>query len=115
MIKRDYRDYIKDIVDAIRDREYFVKDMNYHEFLKDKKTIYAVVRGVEIIGEATKSIPRDLKEKYPDISWKKMAGMRDKLVHEYFGIDKEILWEVAKNDIPALKPDIQKVWDNIKK
>lgn len=61
MIKRDYRDYIKDIVDTIRDIKYFVKDMNYHEFLKDKKTIYAVVRGVEIIGEATKSIPRDIQ------------------------------------------------------
>ncbi|MBU2439860.1 DUF86 domain-containing protein [bacterium] len=88
MIKRDYGDYIQDILDSIIDIENFIKGMNFEEFTKDRKTINAVVRSIEIIGEATKKIPKSLRDKYPDIPWKKMAGMRDKLIHEYFTLTR---------------------------
>ncbi|MDD5258546.1 MAG: DUF86 domain-containing protein [bacterium] len=114
MIKRDFRDYIKDIIESIHDIEKFITGMDYVKFSKDKKTINAVVRSVEIIGEATKKLPKAFRDKYTDIPWKKMAGMRDKLIHEYFGIDKEILWKVAEEDIPALKLSIKKITKLIK-
>ena len=106
MTKRDYRDYLEDILGAIADIGDFVKNMSFDGFKKDKKTINAIVRSIEIIGEATKKLPVSLRHKYASIPWKKMAGMRDKLIHEYFGIDLEILWVVVKKDIPALKKSL---------
>jgi uncharacterized protein with HEPN domain len=114
MKKRDYRDYIKDILDSIIDIENFIKGMSFEEFKRDKKTIYAVVRSIEVIGEATKKIPKTLKDKHPEIPWKKMAGMRDRLIHEYFGIDVEILWKTATEDIPPLKQPIQNILESLK-
>lgn len=108
MKNREYRDYIQDILDSVEDIEHFIKGMNFEEFIKDKKTINAVVRSIEIIGEATKKIPKLLRDKHPDIPWKRMSGMRDKMIHEYFGVDIEILWRAAKEDIPRLKEKIQK-------
>ena len=102
-MKRDYRDYLSDIATSIKDIEDFTRGLTYRKFSKDKKTINAVVRSIEIIGEATKNIPASLRNKYSSIPWKKMAGMRDKLIHEYFGIDIKILWTVAKKDIAVLK------------
>jgi uncharacterized protein with HEPN domain len=87
---RDYRDYIQDILDSINDIESFILDMKFAGFVSDKKTINAVVRSVEVIGEAAKKIPKSLKDKYTDIPWKEMAGTRDKLIHEYYGIDENI-------------------------
>ena len=109
MKRRDYRDYLKDILDSINDIESFIRGMSFEEFKRDKKTTYAVVRSIEVIGEATKKIPKALKDKHKEIPWKKMAGMRDKLIHEYFGIDVEILWKTIKEDLPPLKPLIEEV------
>ena len=109
MRKRVYGDYVQDILDSINDIGKFTKGMNFDNFAKDKKTSYAVVRAVEIIGEATKNIPKSIREKHPDVPWKKMTSMRDRLIHEYFGADLEILWEVVKRDIPPLKRLIQEV------
>lgn len=109
MKKRDYQDYLRDILDSINDIENFIRGMNLEEFKRDKKTMYAVVRSIEVIGEATKKIPRALKDKHRDIPWKKMAGMRDRLIHEYFGIDVEILWKTVREDILPLKQSIQNI------
>jgi uncharacterized protein with HEPN domain len=113
MKKRDYGDFVQDILDSINDIRNFIQGMDFEEFIKDKKTIYSVVRAIEIIGEATKNIPEQIKKKYPEVPWKKMAGMRDRLVHEYFGIDLEILWETAKEDVPQLKIPVSKVLEDM--
>lgn len=109
MKKRTYQDYIGDIVDSITDIENFTKGLDFKAFREDKKTVNAVVRSIEIIGEATKNIPRTLRDKHPAIPWGKMAGMRNRLIHEYFGIDTEILWKTVKEDIPGLKKEIKKL------
>jgi uncharacterized protein with HEPN domain len=106
---RDYRDYIHDILDAINDIENFLVDLSFDEFTKDRKTFNAVVRSIEIIGEASKNIPETIKAKYKELPWKQMAGMRDKLIHAYFGVDRETLWKAAKNNIPPLKKPIEKM------
>lgn len=113
MRKRDYRDYMRDISDSVTDIVSFIEGMTFEEFIKDKKTINAVVRSIEVIGEATKKIPETLKDKYSEIPWKKMAGMRDKMIHEYFGIDMEILWKTVKDEIPILRPLIQNALKNL--
>jgi uncharacterized protein with HEPN domain len=88
---RIYLDFVQDIFDSIRDVESFTQGMKFEEFKKDRKTINAVVRSIEVIGEASKKIPASITTNYSGFPWKKMAGMRDKLIHEYFGIDLEIL------------------------
>jgi len=106
---RIYLDYVEDIIDSIRDIESFIKGMTLEEFKADRKTINAVVRSIEVIGEASKKIPASVTARYPGVPWKKMAGMRDKLIHEYFGIDLEILWKVAKEDIRSIRPAMRRV------
>ena len=103
MKKREYGDYLEDISDSINAIEEFVKGMEFEDFTKDRKTIFAVVRCIEIIGEATKNIPKSIKSRYPEIPWKDMAGMRDKVIHEYFGVDLKRVWRTVKKDIPNLK------------
>lgn len=111
MVKRVYTDYIQDILDSIQDIENFIQGMNYEEFRDDRKTINAVIRSIEIIGEASKKIPKSLRDSQPEIPWKKMAGMRDKLTHAYFGIDLEIIWKVVSEEIKQIKPGILKIQD----
>ena len=111
MRKRELGDYIQDILEAIVEVDDFTRGLKFEDFYRDRKTINAVVRSLEIIGEASKKIPNDTRVKYSKIPWKRMAGMRDKLIHEYFGIDLEIVWEVIKNELPPVKPLIQEMID----
>ena len=108
-------DYVDDVVEAMDDAERFVEGMEYRDFVKDKKTAYAVTRAVEVIGEAVKNIPDSVKKRYPRIPWKKMAGMRDKLIHEYFGVDLRRVWNTVKKDIPELKPMFEKILKDFEK
>ena len=106
---RDYRDFLHDILDAINDVESFIDYLSYDEFIKDRKTLNAVLRSIEVIEEATKNLPDQIKEKYKNLPWNRMAGMRDKLIHGYFGIDTKTLYKAAREDIPPLKASIQEM------
>ncbi|MEM2109997.1 MAG: DUF86 domain-containing protein [Candidatus Odinarchaeota archaeon] len=103
MKKRDYKNYLKDIIMNIEDIEGFIINMDMEEFKKDKRTSNAVIRSLEVIGEAAKKIPQEITSQYPQIPWNKITGMRDRLIHEYFGVDLEIVWKTVKSDLPALK------------
>jgi uncharacterized protein with HEPN domain len=103
-MKRTVDIYVKDIIQNMVDAEEFIQGLSYETFISDKKTFNAVVRSIEVIGEATKSIPDSVRSRYPDIPWKEMAGMRDKLIHFYFGVDREAVWLTVKERIPAIRP-----------
>ena len=108
-MKREYLFFLKDILDAIEKIEEFVDDMSFEEFIKDDKTVSAVIRKLEIIGEATKHLPAELRKKYPDLPWSSMAKLRDRLIHGYFVVDHEIVWNVIKKELPLLKPKLEKI------
>jgi uncharacterized protein with HEPN domain len=108
-MSRDYKLFISYIVEAIKDVEVFIGEMDYEGFLKDKKTQKAVVWQIHVIGEATKNVPESIRNKYREVPWKYMARIRDKIAHFYFGIDYEIVWNVVKEKLPAIKPEIEKI------
>jgi len=93
-----------DILDSIEKVESFIEGFEFEDFSIDDKTIYAVILALEIIGEATKNLPDSLKKKYPEVPWRDMSGLRDKMVHEDSGIDLEAIWNIAEEDISSLKP-----------
>jgi uncharacterized protein with HEPN domain len=106
---REFRDYLQDILETMDKVGCFIEGMNFKEFLTDDKTSFAVVRALEIIGEATKHIPASVRRRHPKVTWTSMAGMRDKLIHGYCGIDLEIVWKTATRFIPELRPLIAQV------
>ena len=108
-MKRKYTFFIQDILDAIEKIESFLGDMSFQEFESDDKTFSAVIRKLEIIGEAVKNLPDLILNKYENLPWKDMARMRDKISHTYFGVDNEIVWKVIKEKLPEIKPLIYQI------
>jgi uncharacterized protein with HEPN domain len=110
MSEREWKLYLKDVAKSIdRIIEYIQRITDREDFFNDYRTYDAVMRNIGIIGEAVKHIPTEIKEKYEDVHWKKIAGLRDIAIHEYFGIDKDIIWDVVKNKIPGLKLEIDAI------
>ena len=113
MSKRRDIDLVEDILICLEKIEQYVSGYSYDEFLKDHKTQDAIIRNIEIIGEASKRISQELKTKYSSIPWKRIAGTRDRLIHGYFGVNIDIVWEIATMDVPVLKEDIQKIREEL--
>lgn len=111
MSKRGNTEFLSDIKEAIRRIELYIEIMSYEEFLKDTKTQDAVVRNLEIIGEAAKNISDDLKEKYSQIPWRRLAGVRDRLIHHYFGVNYDVVWVIAKEELPEIIPQVERILD----
>ena len=108
-MRRDYSLFLKDIIQAMEAIEKFVEGMEFEELVEDDKTSSAVIRKFEILGEAARNIPNWMREKYPLIPWKRMVGMRDRLIHGYFGIDYELVWDAIKVEIPRIKLELEKI------
>jgi len=106
---RDYKLYLDDIIEAANRVERYTEKLTLAKLKKNDLIVDGVVRNLEIIGEAAKNIPQTVKDKYPAIEWKKIAGLRDILAHEYFGIDLEILWDIIENKLPTLKKEISRL------
>lgn len=102
--KREYIDYLRDILDSINKVEQFTEGMDFEQFSSDTKTVYAVIRALEIMGEATRNIPNPVRQRHTTVPWREMVGIRNKLIHEYFGVNLEVVWETVEQDIPRLKP-----------
>ena len=104
---RDSRVYLEDILEATRKIIAYTGGLSKETFLEDEKTIDAVVRNLEVIGEAVKKLPEDLRAQHSAVEWKKIAGLRDLLIHEYFGVDVEIVWDIVQNKVPALDREVR--------
>jgi len=107
--RREIRDYLNDILESIANIHEFTTEISCPEFIADKKTSLAVIRCLEIIGEAAKKIPADMRTQYPDLPWAAIAGMRDKLIHDYFGVDLEIVWTTVTDDLALLEKSILEI------
>lgn len=105
----EFLDFVEDILEAMDKAELLLEGVTYDRFEADFRINFAVVRALEIIGEASKRLPEDLRQKYPGIPWKGMAGMRDRIIHGYDNVDLQIVWDVVKKDIPQIKPQVQQI------
>lgn len=108
---REYADYLQDVLEAAQKAIAFCEGMQLEEFRKDEKTTFAVLRALEILGEATKNIPRSVREAHPRLPWREMAGMRDKLIHRYFGVDLEIVWTTVRERLPEVIKEVRVLLD----
>lgn len=110
-MKREYTFFLKDILEAIDRIERFMGEKTFDSFVQDDMLTSAVVRQLEVIGEAAKNLPAAVRKRYPDVPWSSMARMRDRLSHGYWTVDYEIVWKVVKEELPALKPRLQEIYE----
>jgi len=115
MSKRQDFELLCDIREAVQRISAYISELSYDEFITDKKTQDAVVRSLEIIGEAAKNLSVELKKKHHDIPWKELAGLRDRLIHQYFGVNFDIVWRIIKQEFPVLARQIEKISVGINK
>ena len=109
MSKRPVKLLVNDICEAIQRIENYIKGMSFEDFSQDQKSIDAVARNLEIMGEAANRLPDEYKEKYSDIEWYKIVGLRHRIVHEYFGVDLQIIWQILQKDLPELLQSLSRL------
>ena len=112
MSEREIKNLLEDIYDAIKKIISYTKGMSYDDFICDDKTVDAVVRNFEIIGEASNRIPDDFKTEHPEIEWRRIVGFRNRIIHEYFGIDYENLWRIKNENIPTLSEFMEQILED---
>ena len=108
-MKREHEDYLTDMLENAEKALSFVEGLDYKGFRKDDKAVYAVIRAFEIIGEAARQIPESVREKNPDIPWREISAMRNKLTLEYFGVNTEVVWRTVQEDLPVIIPALKKM------
>lgn len=113
-MKRDYTLLVQDMLAAMDAIERFVEGMSFEALCADDKTASAVIRKLEVIGEAARHIPPHLRRTYSNIPWKAMAGMRDRLIHGYFGVDYKLVWQAIKEDLPKTRLDLQAMLEELR-
>jgi len=101
-MKRDYEDYLHDMLENAEKALSFVQGMDYEGFCTDDKAVYAVIRALEIIGEAARQIPENVRQASPEVPWREIAAMRNKLTHEYFGVNTKVIWRTVQEDLPVI-------------
>ena len=106
-MSRDYKVFLGDILEAIEAIRAYTAGFSLEAFAQDRKTRDAVIRNLEVIGEAVKKVPEQVRARFPDADWKRIAGLRNILIHEYFGIDTEIIWDIVQNKLPPLEKRVQ--------
>lgn len=111
---RECKLYLRDILESIEKIEKYTTNMSFDEFRENDMVVDGVIRNLEIIGEAVKNLSGEIKTEYLNIEWKKIAGLRDIICHEYFGVDLDIIWDVIENKIPELKTAINKIMEDAK-
>ena len=112
MSSRGDRELLLDMLEAIRRADIYITNMGYGEFMTDVKTQDAVIRTLEILGEASKGISPAIKSTFSDVPWKRIAGLRDKLIHDYFGVNLDIVWEVVTLEISTLAPQLSQILES---
>jgi uncharacterized protein with HEPN domain len=112
MNERTWRLFLEDLVESIEKIDKYIDGMDYDSFAGDEKTVDAVVRNLEIVGEASKNIPDSIKAEHSEIPWHRMSGLRNVLAHEYFGIDLNIIWKIIKENLPEVMPHLNKILNN---
>jgi uncharacterized protein with HEPN domain len=106
---RDSRVYLEDVLEAIARIQRYTRGLSREVFAADQRTLDAVVRNLEVIGEAVKQLPADVRSREPAVEWQKIAGLRDILIHQYFGVDVEILWDVVETKLPGLEGAVRSI------
>jgi uncharacterized protein with HEPN domain len=105
--ERNWKLFIMDILESINKIEKYIEGLNYEQFVRDEKTKDAVVRNLEIIGEAANQIPKEIQQKFSNVPWAQIIAMRNRMIHGYFAIDYRIVWDIVKIDIPSLKKELE--------
>ena len=108
-IKREFILYLEDMLQSMERIEEYLGNLDFSKFKMNYLVVDAIIRNFEIIGEASQKIPKNIQEKYPEIPWRKMYGLRNLIAHKYFGIDYEMIWEIAKKNLPQNRTDLIKI------